>query len=55
MMNFAATSALRPEIADAGRIRLGAAGRRHPAPPAAIADAGKIRVGAAGRTRPRAR
>ncbi len=39
-------AAARPEIADAGRIRLGAALKR-PAVRAAVADAGKIRLGAA--------
>ncbi len=37
---------IRPEIADAGKIRLGAALKR-PVAPAAVADAGKIRLGAA--------
>jgi hypothetical protein len=44
MTNF--VPALRPEIADAGKIRLGAAMKR-PVAPVAVADTGKIRLGAA--------
>jgi len=46
---------VRPEIADAGRIRLGAAMKRLPVPPTAIADLGKIRLGAAMKLRRYAR
>ncbi len=46
MADFALPSAFRPEITDAGRIRLGAGCKRLPTPPAAIADSGKIRLGA---------
>ncbi len=46
---------LRPEIADAGRIRLGAAMKRLPVPAAATADSGKIRLGAAMKLRHYAR
>jgi hypothetical protein len=44
----------RPEIADAGRIRLGAGARVLPsAPPPAVKDSGRIRLGAgARRTQP---
>ena len=51
MADFAMTAAfpVRPEIADAGWIRLGAAMKRLPAPPAVIVDSGKIRLGAAGK------
>ena len=55
MMNTAQTSTLRPEIADTGRIRLGAGFKRLPVPSAAIADSGKIRLGAGFKHRRNAR
>ncbi len=40
----------RPEIADAGRIRLGAGARILPsAPPASVKNSGRIRLGAGAR------
>ena len=46
MNAYASSTIVRPEIADARRIRLGAGMKLRPVAPAAVADTGKIRLGA---------